>query len=366
MSRSERFQCVLRLLQYCSIFFLLIAFITTCCIMLFTSTMMRTLDITPTEENINEAAKATFVNVILLTLLITVIEITIRKFTMDIPTQRITEAAEKIIQGNFDTRISATFIPYAGNFNKITQCFNQMAQELSGMETLRMDFIASVSHELKTPLAVMQNYGTMLQQPDLPEAKRIEYAKTIAAASRRLTDLVSNILRLNKLENQHIMPSTEAYNLTEQLCECLIGFENVWEQKQISIETDIQDDIMVRTDAEMMTLVWNNLFSNAIKFTDKGGTVALSLKAEEDMAVVRVRDTGCGISPETGARIFDKFYQGDTSRATQGNGLGLALVKRVIDLTGSDISVESEVGKGSTFTVKIRRYTDGMAKKYVE
>ena len=180
-------------------------------------------------------------------------------------------------------------------------------------------------------------------------------------ATHRLNDLISNILKLNKLDNQQIFPETSVYDLGEQLCECLLGFEELWEKKGIEIGTDMADSIMVKSDREMMSLVWNNLFSNAIKFTEKGGCVSLSLTAENDNAVVTITDTGCGISKEVGTHIFDKFYQGDTSHASQGNGLGLALVKRIVDITGSEISVSSEVGKGSTFTVKMRRVINDKA-----
>ena len=133
----------------------------------------------------------------------------------------------------------------------------------------------------------------------------------------------------------------------------------MWEQKSIKIDTDIEEDVFVEADAELLSLVWNNLFSNAMKFTEQGGNVYLKLKAENEWAIVQVSDTGCGISPEIGKHIFEKFYQGDTSHATQGNGLGLALVKRVIDITDGNISVSSETGKGSTFAVKLRRKSDG-------
>ena len=154
-----------------------------------------------------------------------------------------------------------------GSFNKIIECFNHMAEELSGIETLRTDFIANVSHELKTPLAVMQNYGTMLQSPGLSEEKRVAYAKAVTDASRRLADLISNILKLNKLENQQIFPDETTYDLGEQLCECLLAFEDIWEKKQLEIDTEIADEIFVKADPEIMSLVWNNLFSNAMKFT---------------------------------------------------------------------------------------------------
>jgi signal transduction histidine kinase len=228
-----------------------------------------------------------------------------------------------------------------------------MTQELSGMETMRTDFIANVSHELKTPLAVIQNYGTLLQQTDLPAEKRLEYARAITDSSRSLANMISNILKLNKLENQTIYPASVTFDLGEQLCECLVGLEDVWDKKGLEIDADVEENVRVKADPELLTLVWNNLFSNAIKFTDEGGKISLSMKSENGMAVVKISDTGCGISPEVGKHMFEKFYQGDTSHASKGNGLGLALVKRVIDITGGDISVSSEVGKGSTFTVML-------------
>ena len=263
------------------------------------------------------------------------------------------------MQGEFSTHIEPLGDIDADGFNVIIQYFNKMTEELSGTEILRTDFIANVSHELKTPLTIIQNYGTMLQKPGLSEEKRLEYAKAITESSRRLADLITNILKLNKLENQQIYPDKQTYNLGEQLCESLLNFENVWEQKNIVIDTDIEEDVFVESDIELLTLVWNNLFSNAMKFTETGGTVSLKLKSDGKWAVVQVSDTGCGISPEVGKHIFEKFYQGDTSHAMQGNGLGLALVKRVVDIVGGDISVSSEVGKGTAFTVKIRRKEDG-------
>ena len=201
----------------------------------------------------------------------------------------------------------------------------------------------------------MQNYGTLLQAPNLSDEQRVEYAKGITDASRRLSDMMTNILKLNRLENQQIFPQTTEFDLGEQICECLLQFENIWENKNIEIETDIAEGIKVEADAELLSLVWNNLFSNAFKFTDDGGSVSVSLAVTEHHAIVKVNDTGCGMTAEVGAHIFEKFYQGDTSHSVQGNGLGLALVKRVIDIMQGEISVESAVGVGTTFIVKIRR-----------
>ena len=337
-------------------FFLLMAFIISCCMILFLNMMTRSANLELTQEHIERAAKVTFLNVILLSFLCTIIDEIRRKFMVDRPVGQIIKAAEQMMTGDFSVRIPPLHgIANADGFGVIADYFNQMAQELSGTETLRTDFIANVSHELKTPLAVIQNYGTMLQQQDLPENKRLEYAKAITDASRRLANLITNILKLNKLENQQIFPKAETYDLGEQLCECLLTFERAWENKALDIETDVEAEVMINSDGELLSLVWNNLFSNAIKFTPPHGKISLTLKAEGEFAVVQVSDTGCGISPEVGKHMFEKFYQGDTSHATQGNGLGLALVKRVMDIVGGDISVSSEVGKGSRFTVKLRR-----------
>ena len=338
------------------VFFLLAAFVVTCCMTLFITVMADTLDLTFTEENISAAAKLTFGNVLLISLLFTVIDAVRRRLMVERPTKRIISAGEKITSGDFSVRIEPLVGNYAyESFNSIIDCFNKMAEELGSVETLRTDFIANVSHELKTPLAVMQNYGTMLQSPDLPNEKRIEYAKGITENSRRLASLITNILKLNRLENQQIFPVSERFDLSEQLCQSLLQFEEIWEQKGIEIETDIEDEININSDSELLSLVWNNLLSNAFKFTENGGTVSVTLTADESCATVKISDTGCGISAETGAHIFEKFYQGDTSHAMQGNGLGLALVKRVVDIMNGEIAVESEIGKGSTFTVRLRR-----------
>jgi len=266
-----------------------------------------------------------------------------------------------MIDGDFSVRIEpiAKFAT-DDSFHEIIECINKMATELSSVETLRTDFIANVSHEMKTPLAVMQNYGTLLQAPALSEEKRVEYAKAITDASRRLADMMTNILKLNRLENQQIYPHLTTFDLGEQLCESLLQYESTWERKNIEIETDIADGVLVSADAELLSLVWNNLFSNAFKFTEEGGRVSLTLTADEKHATVRIADTGCGMSAEIGAHIFEKFYQGDTSHATQGNGLGLALVKRVVDIMQGEIGVESAVGVGTSFTVRIGRVQNGL------
>ena len=352
--KQRNFRQILKALNRYILFFLMVAFLISCCMMLFVTTFAGTMELALTNENLGDAAKITFLNVLLLSLLLTIGDEIRRKLTVERPVKRITQAAEKIMQGDLTVRIEPKHND-AEQFGEIIDCINRMTEELSGLETLRTDFIANVSHELKTPLAVMQNYGTLLQQPELPRETRIEYAKAVSDSARRLASMMTNILKLNRLENQQIYPQTAEYDLSGQLCQCLLQFENVWEQSDIEIDTDIADGVLVKADAELLSLVWNNLLSNAFKFTAPGGRVFVSLTTTDHHAIVKVTDTGCGMTPEVGAHIFEKFYQGDTSHATQGNGLGLALVKRVIDIMQGQISVESAVGKGTTFTVKIRR-----------
>lgn len=337
------------------VFFLLVAFVISCCLMLFISVLQQTMGVLFTQEEITLAAKVTMLNTLLISLGLTVIDLVRRRFTVERPVRQITEAAERMIAGDFSQRIKPVNPLLADEtFNRIIACVNQMAEELAGVETLRTDFIADVSHEMKTPLAVIQNYGTLLQAPGLPDAERIEYAWAMTEACRRLSDMMTNVLKLNRLENQQIYPHPERFDLGEQLCECLLQFENVWESRHMEIETALCEEVYVCADRELLYLVWNNLLSNAFKFTADGGRITLSLTADGGYATVRVRDTGCGMSAEVGAHIFEKFYQGDTSRATQGNGLGLSLVRRVVDIVQGDISVESTPGVGSEFTVRLR------------
>ena len=345
---------LLSLLQFFGILFF-ISFILTASFILFFNGM----DID--ERTIRKSAVITFGNAIFIAFLVWLAGRLRKKFTVDRPVKRISDGLNKITSGDFSERIKPFADPLRGNqYNLIIESINKMADELSGVETLRTDFVSNVSHEMKTPLAVIQNYATLLRSPKISEADRIEYAEAISESTKRLSSLITNILRLNKLENQQIYPDSKPFNLSEQICECMLAFENEWERKNIMIETDIQDDIVISADSELLSLVWSNLFSNAIKFTDEGGTVSISVKNISGKISVSVSDTGCGIDSKTGQHIFDKFYQGDTSHAGKGNGLGLALVKRIITVTGGEITVDSTLGKGSTFTVILNISENGV------
>ena len=349
------FRQVLKTVNSYVIFFLTVGFAVSCCMMLFLTVLADSMGLQFDASNIAVAAKLTFGNVLLITFLFGTADYIRRKITVDRPVKQITEAAEKIMQGDFSVRVPPVHGAGTEGFNEIGNAINKMATELSGTETLRTDFIANVSHELKTPLAVMGNYATMLQRPGITEEEKNDYARAISEAARRLAQLITNILKLNKLENQQIFPQPQEFDLGEQLCESLLRFEDAWEAKNLEIETDIADDVHIKSDPELLSLVWNNLISNAVKFTPEGGTIGVSLETVDNAVIVSVSDTGCGMKPETGKHIFEKFYQGDTSHATQGNGLGLALVKRVIDILNGEIGVQSVYGEGSTFTVKFKR-----------
>lgn len=272
----------------------------------------------------------------------------------EIPLKQLSRASRRVARGDFSARLKPQHSEDRLNHLDV-MCldFNTMVEELSSIEILKSDFISNVSHEIKTPLAVIQNYATLLQEDTLTREQQKEYADTIFHASEQLSQLVTNILRLSKLENQAILPVSQKYDVCRQLSDCVMNFASQLESKNIDFSADTEERAFILADESMMEIVWNNLLSNAIKFTESGGKITLTQISDHDMVIVSVQDSGCGMTEETIRHIFDKFYQGDPSRLQKGNGLGLALVKRVLVLIGGTINVESELNKGSTFTVKI-------------
>lgn len=275
-----------------------------------------------------------------------------RKRYLMVPVYRISEAARKVTQGDFSVRLKPMRRDgKKDEFEVLFDDFNTMVEELASTEMLKTDFVSNVSHEIKTPLAVIQNYATILQNDNMSEVERKEYLRKIGDASERLTILVTNILQVNRLENQKIKPVFKPFNLSEQMCRCIIGFDTLLDEKEIELDTQLDQNLIMKSDENLLDIVWNNLLSNAIKFTDKGGRIGVYIGKEVDKICVSVKDTGCGISEEAIKHIFDKFYQEDTSHATQGNGLGLALAKRIINLLDGEIVVESVLKEGTTFKV---------------
>ena len=281
------------------------------------------------------------------------------KDTYEEPLHRLADATQQVAGGDF-----SVYVPTIHTADRLDYLdvmildFNKMVEELGSVETLKTDFVSNVSHEMKTPIAVIKNYAELLQMKNASDGEKAEYARNIEEAAGHLSALISNILKLNKLENQRIDPEIESYDLCGQLEECILQYEELWDEKELELEVDMEEKAVIQADPSLMKLVWNNLLSNTIKFTEQGRKVTVRQATEAEYVEVSVSDTGCGMSKESIRHIFDKFYQGDTSHSKEGNGLGLALVKRILVLMNGDIQVVSQEGKGSTFTVKLPRRMD--------
>ncbi|MFV0498231.1 MAG: ATP-binding protein [Candidatus Fimivivens sp.] len=266
------------------------------------------------------------------------------------PIKRLSEALKEIARGNFDVRVStAKWLPEG---RQMVRNFNAMAQELGSIETLRNDFVVNVSHEFKTPIAAIEGYATLLQDGGLTDADQAEYSRLIIESTQQLSALTGNILTLSKLENQQIVPRKQYFALDEQLRQVLLLLEGQWEKKAIELDIELMP-VLFHGSEELLHQVWLNILGNAIKFTPHNGTVSVRLFERENQVTVTVSDTGIGISPQMQSRIFEKFYQGNHARTIEGNGLGLALAKRIITLCGGDIFVKSDIGKGACFTVML-------------
>jgi signal transduction histidine kinase len=264
------------------------------------------------------------------------------------PIHDLNEAMTQVSQGDFDVRLSENH--RVKDIAEMSASFNTMAYELSSIETLRNDFIANVSHEFKTPLATVEGYATLLQENNLSTAESTEYSQMIIDSTKQLSALSDNILKLSKLENQEIIINNTEFRLDEQIRYAILMLENNWTAKNINLHLNLPATLFFGNE-ELLFQVWVNLITNAVKFTPENGTVCIQLKNKNNTISVELKDTGTGMDRETLKHIFEKFYQGDSSHATEGNGLGLALVKQIITLCNGKISVESTVGKGSTFTV---------------
>ena len=258
-------------------------------------------------------------------------------------------ATQEVAKGNFNVEVP---IRYEKNqFTHLIKSFNAMTRELSGIEIFRNDFINNFSHEFKTPLSTIRGFARELKNPDLTDAERAEYIELIIAASERLTKMSSSVLLLSKLENQQFITGKVSCDLAEQLRDSILLLENLWAKKNIELKLEL-DEINYSCDAESLSHVWQNLLSNAIKYCpDDGGVIEISCTRSDDFVIVSITDNGIGMDAETLPHIFEKFYQGDTSHKAEGNGLGLALAKRIVELYGGRIEVESKLGFGTQFRV---------------
>lgn len=262
----------------------------------------------------------------------------------------IDDATKEVVKGNFDIQLNEDI--QATELRSMAHNFNVMVKELANTEIFRKDFIENVSHEFKTPLSAIEGYVTLLQTRSLSEDKRAEYTERILLNTRRLSALTGNILLLSRLEHQEMEIKKETYSLDEQLRETILLFEPQWTAKNLELDIDLCS-VDYSGNKELLMQVWQNIFGNAVKFVSDHGRICVILKKEASHVKVSIADNGIGMSEEVQKRIYEKFYQGDSSRAGMGNGLGLTLAKRIIDLHGGTLNVSSKAGKGTSFTITL-------------
>ena len=264
------------------------------------------------------------------------------------PLVKLSSASKEVARGNFDVTVSDS--SKMEEVQSTFRNFNAMVRELKSISTLSSDFIANVSHEFKTPLSVIEGYAMLLQDDRLTAQEREDYLNKILVNTCRLNTLVGNILMLSKMETKPLPEQYTRFRLDEQLRQVVAQLEPQWSAKGISFRVRL-DEVELLGWEQVLPYVWSNLISNAIKFSPSGSVIALTLLEQRECAVVTVSDRGCGMEPDVQERIFEKFYQGDTSHKAEGNGLGLALVRQIVELSQGVVEVESQPGKGSTFRV---------------
>ena len=265
------------------------------------------------------------------------------------PLHEISRATSEVARGNFKVRVR---VPDDIEYGMLANNFNKMAVQLSEIETLRGDFISSVSHEFKTPLASIQGFAKLLQDDTISEEDRKEYTQIIIDETSRLTKLSTNILSLTKLENQKTIGKKSKFLLDEQMRNILLILEPEWSKKNIELDIDLEQITYIGNE-ELMAQIWQNIINNAIKFTGEGGHIGVKLYRGDQCIVAKISDDGPSIPDEKRKKIFEKFYQGDHSRSTDGNGLGLALVQRVVELCNGSVWVENTMPTGVCFTVQL-------------
>lgn len=268
------------------------------------------------------------------------------------PIKQVEAAMEKISKGDFSVRLETK--SNSKEIKEIFSGFNMMAKELSSTEILQTDFVSNVSHEFKTPINAIEGYSMLLQDDENLTNEQKEYLEKIIFNTQRLSSLTGSVLLLSKLENKSIVSNKTKFDLDEQIRQSLLTLERQWENKNIEFDIEMDDTDFIGNEA-LLHHIWDNLLSNAIKFSDYGGEIKIQLKNHPDKIIFTISDQGIGISEDAKKHIFDKFYQADSSHKQEGNGLGLALVKKIIDLESGEISVKNNEDKGCTFTVVLKK-----------
>ena len=265
------------------------------------------------------------------------------------PIKRISNASKEVAKGNFDIEVK---IKSADEIGQLTADFNTMAKELKNIDLLHKDFVSNVSHEFKTPITSIKGFAKLIREGQLSSDQLKEYSDIIVNESERLSLLSSNLLKLSELDSKMIREQASEFSLDEQLRKTVLILEVQWEKKEIEFDIDLEE-IAIMGDKHLLQEVWLNLIQNAIKFSNQKGVIKIGLRKNGDMINVIISDNGIGIADEDKRRIFERFYKGDKSRSKDGNGLGLVIVKKIIELSNGKIHFESEPGKGSTFIVEL-------------
>ena len=268
------------------------------------------------------------------------------------PVRDLIDGMDRLASGDFKTRVSVGKIMrrYPA-FVEVSESFNKMAEELESTEMLRSDFINNFSHEFKTPIVSIAGLAKVLKRGNLSKEEQDQYLSAIEEESLRLSYMATNVLSLTKVENQTILSDVSEYNLSEQIRSCILLLENKWSKKDIELQLDFGEH-MISANEELLKQVWINLLDNAVKFTPDGHTIQVRIDDRESSIMVTVVNTGSEIPKECHGKIFNKFYQADESHSTQGNGVGLAIVKRITELHGGRVSVTSE-NEVTAFTVEL-------------
>jgi signal transduction histidine kinase len=263
------------------------------------------------------------------------------------PIRKVIDATHKVAGGDFSVKVDIKGI---GELEELSHSFNKMTQELSSIETLRSDFVNNFSHEFKTPIVSIRGFAKLLKENNLTAEERCEYLDIIITESERLAALSTNVLTLSKYENLEIIADKAPFRLDEQIRKTIVLMESKWSLKELTISVEL-DNVLYHGNEDLTQQIWLNLLDNAIKFSDQGGSINITLTNVNDKIQFVIQDDGSGMDEKTKDHIFDKFYQGDTSHSKSGYGLGLPLVKRIVELCGGDVSVQSQPSKGSKFTV---------------
>lgn len=258
-------------------------------------------------------------------------------------------AIDEVSKGNFKVRIDTKQVSQLFYFS---EKINNMAKELESIQTLRSDFVSNFSHEFKTPIVSIRGFARLLKKPELTETERGEYLDIIIEESNRLAQLATNSLTLSKLDSQNILNDKAELKLDEQIRQSVLLLANSWQKKNIDVEINMPPVVYVGS-SSLLEQLWINLLSNAIKFTGENGKIQINSRIQDNNLTVFFEDNGCGMSENTVNHIFDRYFQGDQSHSTEGNGLGMSIAKRIVDLHGGTIDIESKPGTGSTFAITL-------------